>query len=540
MKRYLLIVLCLVLPGIRAAAQEEPMQEAVEVPDRWSIDVPYYVLNEPGFFYDPYHQNILKGDMPIIGQNIFLVLTGRTDTLVEARDLPTPSGVSTFRAGKPGFFGDGEQFVANQLFLGTVELFKGETAFRPRDWELRFTGAVNLNFVDIDENVVQADVRRGTNRYDQAAALQEALAEYHLADVSDVYDFISVRVGIQPFTSDFRGLLFSDTNLGARLFGTALANRLQWNLMAFDQLEKDTNSDLNTFFRRGQQVYIANTYFQDLFVLGYTAQASVHVSRDDASVQYDDNGFLVRPDPIGSVKAHDVDAVYLGWTGDGHFDRFNLTHALYWATGEDELNPLAGRAVEINALLGAFEGSIDFDWLRVRGSFLYASGDRHPTDRSATGFDSIFEGANFAGGPLSFWNRQNVRIGGVNLTNRLSQLPDLRSSKTQGQLNFVNPGLLLYNAGVDVEITPELKAVANASYMRFDHTNSLEILVNQPGISPTLGWDASLALIARPFLNNNMTVTVGGSGFFPGEGFTQVFESDDTLYSAFFQLTLVY
>ena len=45
-------------------------------------------------------------------------------------------------------------------------------------------------------------------------------------------------LGIQPFNSDFRGFIFNDTNLGARLFGNLGNNRYQYNLAFFDMLEK--------------------------------------------------------------------------------------------------------------------------------------------------------------------------------------------------------------------------------------------------------------------------------------------------------------
>ena len=38
--------------------------------------------------------------------------------------------------------------------------------------------------------------------------------EIKLFDVNKNYDFVSVRAGIQPFVSDFRGFIFSDNNLG--------------------------------------------------------------------------------------------------------------------------------------------------------------------------------------------------------------------------------------------------------------------------------------------------------------------------------------
>jgi len=57
-----------------------------------------------------------------------------------------------------------------------------------------------------------------TNRTDTRFQLEEAFAEVKLADLSANYDFVSVRAGIQPFVSDFRGFIFSDNNLGMRFF----------------------------------------------------------------------------------------------------------------------------------------------------------------------------------------------------------------------------------------------------------------------------------------------------------------------------------
>ena len=51
----------------------------------------------------------------------------------------------------------------------------------------------------------------------------------------------------------------------------------------------------------------------------------------------------------------------------------------------------------------------------------------------------------FAGGGFSFWNRMAIRLAGtgVTLVNRGSLLPDLKTSREEGQPNFVNPGLRL-------------------------------------------------------------------------------------------------
>ncbi len=107
-----------------------------------------------------------------------------------------------------------------------------------------------------------------------------------------------------------------------RLFGTRLANRDQFNLIYFDQTEKDTNSGLNTFDDRHQNTLIANYYRQDFIWPGYTAQVSFHYNHDQADFQFDKNDFLVRPDPAGVFQPHEVDSHYIGWTGDGHINRY--------------------------------------------------------------------------------------------------------------------------------------------------------------------------------------------------------------------------
>src|SRR5262249_40572325 len=142
-------------------------------------------------------------------------------------------------------------------------------------------------------------------------------------------------------------------------FGNYANNRWQYNLVAFDMREKDSNSELNTFDSRDQVVVIANAYRQDFLWKGYTAQLSFQANLDRGGIHYDTNGRLVRPAPIGTVQEHDVNAYYLGWAGDGHIGRLNLSHAFYEVLGRDDFNGLAGRPVDINAQMAALELSYD-------------------------------------------------------------------------------------------------------------------------------------------------------------------------------------
>jgi len=540
------------VPESYASPVESAAGDFQEFTDRWRVVLPPYELTVPGSRWDPYNQNRWKGDLPIRGQDLFLNLAAVADTLVEPRQLPTPSGVGAARAGSLKFFGRDGQLLAAETIALSADLFKGDTAFRPIDWRIKASLVANVNYLRVGENgIVDPDVRQGTSRTDGFVAVQELFGELKLADLSPNYDFVSVRAGIQPFNSDFRGFLFTDTNLGARLFGSYQSNRDQFNLAFFERLEKDTNSGLNTFDARHQQVAVANVYRQDFLVPGYTAQASLHYLRDEPSFHFDTNGFLVRPDPVGSFTPHSVRALYLGWTGLGHFGRINVDHAFYFATGTDSLNPIAGPdpafgahdRVNILAGMAALELSLDRDWWRPRIAYLYSSGDRDPTDRTANGFDSILDNPAFAGGGFSFWNRFGILLPGtgVALVNRGSLIPDLRSSKDEGQPNFVNPGLRLLSGGVDLDLTPKLRVEATANYLRFDRTEVLELLLFQSPIHTAIGWDLSLGARWRPLLSNNVVLLAGVAALLPGTGFKDIYGPDrGPLVGTFADLVLAF
>jgi hypothetical protein len=531
----------------------------VPIPDRWRIGFPEGYRPEVGgigHIYDPYNQNVLKGDYPFWGNDKFLEITGTSDTLIEARRLPTPSGVSSRNPGSTDFFGEGRQYLLNQNLILTASIFKGDAGYRPRDWEVRITPVINYNYVQLEElGGVNVNVEHGRYRHDNWVGLQEAFIEARLPYESRNFDFTSVRVGIQPFQSDFKGFLFSDNNLGVRIFGNKDNNRIQYNLAWFHQLEKDTNSGLNSYTLRDQDIFIANVFFQDSLkyfanhstnpkLLGLTTEFTFATNidnGDNGQIQKDDNGFIVRPEPIGTIHEKDVRAYYLGVGADGHVGRYNLSTQFYQALGTESFNAIAGRGTNINAQFFSIELSYDADWLRYRTSFLYSSGDHDPTDNRATGFDSIFDNPNFAGGGFSFFTRQAIALtgAGVNLKGRNSLEPDLRTSKEQGQANFVNPGLFLYNIGLDADITPKLKAITNVSFLQFADTKSLQLVLFDDKIGMNIGIDYSLGLEYRPYLNNNVIFIVGAAALQPMGGYRDLFQST-VEYSIFTSITLTY
>lgn len=533
-------------------------REFIPIPDRWRLIESVGVHED---LWDPYNQNTLKGDRPIFGNDWFINFTAISDMILEPRRVPI--GISPQATSSPGqldVFGDGDQYLFAENMIINVALIKGDTAFKPPDIEIRFTPVLNINYFDVNEvRVVDADPRDGTTRTDWWIGLQDAFLDYHIRNVSDRYDFESIRVGIQPFSSDFRGFLFQDNQLGIRLFGNRNNNIFQYNLAWFRRLEKDTNSGLNdvSVRPRDDDVFIANLYVQDFPMIGFVSQGTVihNRNREGDDFFFNDNNFIERPASFGEERGRDYDVTYIGYNGDGHFGRANLTVSAYYAFGENSLNQLgpnslAGDEGDISAYFFAIEPSVDFDWIRLRASFLYASGDDDPFDKDEEGFAAILENPQFAGGDTSYWIRQGIPLiggGGIALTQRNGVLAGLRSSKEHGQSNFTNPGLILFGIGADFDILPELRFSANVNRLHFDETAVLEALRNQGDIETDIGWDISGAFIYRPFQTQNIVFRLSGAALIAGQGFKDLFTSaadsgstDDIYYSILANLVLMY
>ena len=512
------------------------------IPDRWRL------VSSLGYeenLLDPYSSNnILKGDRPMWGDDWFLNLIVISDSVVEPRRIPTPvGGATTDDQGQLDTIGDGDQFFFNQNLIVETVIYKGDTVFKPPDWEFRFTPVFNYNYTEVGEiGVLKANPGRGDSRSESFVGIQALFVDKHLRNVSDRYDFDSIRVGIQPFSSDFRGFLFQDNQFGVRLFGNRDNNIFQYNLAWFRLLEKDANSGLNDITSkrfdkslRDNDIFTANVYWQDFPKLGFMSQATVtyNRNREQGDRFFDDNGILQRPASLGTERGRDYDVTYFGYNGDGHFGRSNLTTSFYYAYGDESRGTFVDMNSDIRAWFAAIEYSMDFDWARWRFSALHGSGDDDPFDDQAEGFDAIFENPQFAGADTSFWIRQNVPlIGGgiVSLSPRNGILNSLRSSKEFGQSNFTNPGITLVGVGADFDLTPELRVSFNANQLWFDETASLEVARNQGSVDEDIGQDLSVSLIYRPKTTQNIVLRLSGAMLIPGDGYENLF-GDEKPYS---------
>ncbi|WP_374211788.1 hypothetical protein [Erythrobacter fulvus] len=548
--------------AIRAPPPQAFPTDQLPIPDRWRLIESLGLVREN--LLDPYNQNTYKGDrpinrakvpwLPIKGDDWFFVANLISDSVYEPRTFPIPVGVQTTEdPDRIDVFGDDFSQVFSQTFIAGFALLKGSTTFKPPTIEYRVTLAYNVNYVDVPERrVLFVEPSRPSHRLDQFLGVQEAFVDYHFSQFdNDRFDFISIRAGIQPFQSDFRGFLFNDQQLGVRLFGSRDNNRFQFNLGAFWRLEKDTNSGLNAILRspRDDFVFVANAYRQDFLIPALTSQFTVvyNMNREADDIQIDTNGFPVRPALLGTLRGREYDVVYLGYNVDGRVGRVNLTGSLYWALGEDRNSFFTDRPADINAQFAALEASYDKDWMRFRMSGAYASGDSDPYDDTEGGFDAIFENPVFAGADTSYWIRQTIPFAGggraIAVNGRNGILNSLRSSKEQGQSNFNNPGLMLLGLGADFDLTPEFRLSANANHLWFENTSNLEVLRNEGSIPKEIGFDLSAAAIWRPKATQNIVMRLSAATLVAGDGFRDLFDNlwgQKEFYSILANVVLTY
>ncbi len=531
-------------------ASLEQLGSARGLPDRWRI---VEALGIKENLLDPYNgHNRLKGDRPMFGEDWYVAFTGISDSIFEPRSFPLPvGGPVTARPLSSDTFGRSTSEVWAQTFAFESVLYKGNTTFKPPDWEFRFTPAFNVTRVSADERgLLRAPADSSKLRYDSAVGLQAAFVDRHLRNVSPNYDFDSIRIGIQPFTSDFRGFLLNDAMFGARLFGIRSSNRYQYNLAWFRRIDKDTNSGLNDVFSRGlaafrdDDVFVANFYAQDWPTLGFFTQGTIihNRNREGGKLQYDDNGIIQRPASLGVERSGDYDVTYLGLSGDGHVGGLNLSATAYYANGNAERGTFVDRPQQIRAGFVAAELSKDFSWIRLRTSFAWGSADSDPFDNRGEAFDAIFENPLFAGADTSFWIREPVPLiggGRVTLSGRNGLLNSLRSSKEFGQSNFSNPGLKLIGLGADLDLTPTLRVTTNVNWLQFVDTTTLRVARAQGDVDRDIGLDASIALTWRPFATQNVVGRLSVATLVPGAGYRDLFE-DDLAYAVLGNLVLTY
>jgi len=131
--------------------------------------------------------------------------------------------------------------------------------------QARPRGAIRITPSSADDlkvrelGIFSPDVRRGTNRFDDHAGLQAAFVEVKLADLQPYYISFSVRAGIQEFQWRLSRFLVCGRRARTPRVWQSKIRSVEYNL-AYFHFSKNTNSGLNTFDRRHQQVILGNVY----------------------------------------------------------------------------------------------------------------------------------------------------------------------------------------------------------------------------------------------------------------------------------------
>ena len=440
---------------------------------RWRQLDAFGVQLPRGSLIDPYNQNPIKGDFPIIGDRTFLVLDV----------LDTPAFVTSSQSGV-------DNAVNNQYFV-SAEIFGGSTVFRPKDWAFKVT-ARGLN------------ARNGED-VDEGPDLNELFAQVKLADIGPYYDSASLRGGIQFFKSDFDGFVLQDFNLGALAFGEYNENRYQWNAGFVDVQEKGDAGGV-TFDDLDQDVYFVNWFWQDFIRPGFNIVFSAHRNQDDV------------------ILGEELDVTYLGLSSAGHWGRVEVNPTLYYAFGDLDVG---GATVDVKAWLAGVLGAYTLDYMNFRAAIFAASGDDDPADGDAEGFDAITDNIALFGGNVGF-----VIGGGEFGTRANSFLPSFRAVGTRS--NFNNPGIMLVNGGWDAVLTPTLFFESNVNYFKFMDEDGIPVLGfdGTPVDSDALGMEVNAAFTYRVFLNENLVVKLGANLFLPDDAAEQLLGDDDNIFSS--------
>ena len=118
-------------------------------------------------------------------------------------------------------------------------------------------------------------------------------------------------------------------------------------------------------------------------------------------------------------------------------------------------------------------------------------------------------------------------------------MPTMRAGLFEGQANFINPGILLFNAGFNAKITPKIKTTVNVNWAKFNRTEVLQAILFQSHIHHAVGLDTGVGVQYRPLLTDNIVVTAGVGTLAPGRGFKDIY-TGRTLFSSFVNVRVVF
>ena len=205
-----------------------------------------------------------------------MILSGVSTTGVEIRRTPSGNNVSSADPEQQQFFWPARKLFVQRDDSGVVRVLQGPdrlSAARVGDQDL-----ADVQHAELSECPRERHRQHRRPPRHEPHRLLTSRSKRRLPRSSfSTRTTITISSRSAPAFSrsppTFAAFLYSDNNLGVRVFGAFANNKSQFNVAWFHQLEKDTNSGLNAFKFRKQNVYIANFFRQDFLTKGYTIQA---------------------------------------------------------------------------------------------------------------------------------------------------------------------------------------------------------------------------------------------------------------------------
>jgi hypothetical protein len=505
------------------AAENTMNRQLTPYLDRWKT------AETDTVFKDPNLQSKYQGDLPFYKDWLFLNLEAVVDGFYKHRTNPDFRGARSGAALRSGLTPEADaaqSFHRDNDFRRFISLFgfevrNADDVFKPATWRARLIGAVDW---DADFNV--KDETENTH-----LSLQEGFVEHKIFDLGEL-DLSFIRLGIEPFKSDFHGLIFFDNTMSARMFGEYGHNKYRYNLAVFRPMNKDPHSNLIVLTSgnvgkaegadKDQFVGLASLAVNDV-VPGWNGEFSFHDNHDR---------------DLGK----ELDAYYLGSTFNGTLGQFTFNPAAYVVFGNNKIAVNGQRkSTDILAGLVVLDAAYTLpsaDFVTLKSGYVYQSGDGDSTDKTQNGFAAITDNVALFGAGGSYWvgeaifyNRLNERNGGTKLVNTNSFLTE------PGDFNA--PGLHLFNLGTFLKVTQRLDATFNVNYLMFSETGGLASQVGR-NVDGPIGFDFNGLIEWRPLQQKTFVIDLAQSVLIPGGGFRDVVGDSSAQFATTLDVRYIY
>ena len=333
---------------------------------------------------DPYNQNILKGDKPIAGNSMFLVLTGALESPFEGRNLPVGSGVSAERAGSQEFFGQYGQFFTQPAGHGLRGGVQGPDRVQAQDVRPQGHGRLQPEL----PARVRAQRRPHRPARGQDAPARGRVAGGGVRGGQARRPLAELRRGLGARGHPALRVRLPRPHLQRHEPGRApVRQRVEQPLAVQPRRVRPAGEGHQQRPQHVREARAARLHRERL-PPGHlhprlhalrSATTAARTARPRSSTSTRTGSWCGRRASAARACTRSPRTTW-AWPGDGHLGKINVSHAAYYAFGTDEDHGVGGHQ-DIRAGFGALEASIDKDWTRFKATFVYASGRRRPAGR---------------------------------------------------------------------------------------------------------------------------------------------------------------